>query len=92
MTELTQHEIASIVATGSKAGAHLDALGKTDLATMTQEEWLGFIEATVMAYAGEMAARHAPYAVLRSQDDPQATEFVGYSKQNGPIQSDEIPF
>jgi hypothetical protein len=70
MSELSEQEIGSIIATGPKAGAYLDAIGKTDLATLTEDEWLGFIEATVMSYADEMAARHAPYAVLRSSDDP----------------------
>lgn len=91
--ELTEREIGAIMATGDQAGAYLDHLGKTDLATMTEPEWLGFIEAVVMAYADEMASRHAPYAVLRSRDDPTATESAGYRDPvTGPIRPEEVPY
>ena len=76
--DLSKAEIAAIMATGPKAGDYLDRLGKTDLATMNEAEWLGFIEAVVIAYRDEMAVKHAPFAVLRSGDDP--------------IIDDEIPF
>lgn len=94
MTNLSDKEIASILAVGPRAGAHLEALGKTDLATMTEEEWMGFIEAVVMAYASEMAARHAPYAVLRSKDDPMVINgfHPAIQSSDAAIQSSEIPF
>lgn len=78
MTEITQTEIDAIIATSDKAGEHLDKLGKTDLATMSRDEWLGFIEVVVMSYADEMAKLHKPYAVLRGKDDP--------------IEADEVPY
>ena len=80
--DLSKAEIAAIVATGPKAGDYLDRLGKTDLATMDEAEWLGFIEAVVTSYRDEMAVTHAPFAVLRSSDDPMT----------GPIQECEVPY
>ena len=93
MTDLSDNEINAIVATGIAAGAHLDHLGKTDLAQMDEWEWMGFIEATVMAYADKMAALHAPYAVLRSTDDPMVGGYQQPpTRPTGPITSAEIPY
>ena len=78
VTEITQTEIDAIIAASDKAGEHLDKIDKTDLAKMTRDECLRFIEVVVMAYADEMTKLHKPYAVLRSGDDP--------------IIDDEVPF
>lgn len=78
MQEISSVEIDAIIATSDLAGEHLDKLGKTDLATMSRDEWLGFIEIVVMGYADQMAKRHKPYAVLRSGDDPISSEEVPY--------------
>lgn len=32
------------------AGKYLEGLGKTDLAAMTRDEWLGFLRAVIIAY------------------------------------------
>jgi hypothetical protein len=32
------------------AGQYLDALGKTDLATLTRDEWMGFLRTVIIAY------------------------------------------
>lgn len=93
MIELSDNEISAIVATGAIAGAHLDHLGKTDLAQMNEDEWMGFIEATVLAYADKMAALHAPYAVLRSTDDPMVGGYQQPpARPTGPITLAEIPY
>lgn len=97
MNDFSENEIASIIATGPRAGAYLDTLGKTDLAALTEQEWLEFIATTVMAYAEEMAKRHAPYAVLRSGHDPASDGFMGYPQPalaaaGEPIRADEVPF
>lgn len=76
MNEITNIEIDAIIATSDVAGEHLDKLGKTDLATMSRDEWLGFIEVVVMAYADQMAQRHKPFAVLRSGDDPIGADEI----------------
>lgn len=43
MTKLTDLEIAAIVETNEVIGGHLERLGKTDVATMTHEEWCDFL-------------------------------------------------
>lgn len=61
---LTQDEVDAIVKAAEGAGQHLDALGKTDLAAMTWEEWMTFIEQVCIGYAEEIKAR------LYSEDIP----------------------
>lgn len=39
---------------GTLGGAYLDSIGKTDLATLTKEEWNAFIEVVCGGYAGSM--------------------------------------
>lgn len=41
-----------------KAGEHLDSLGKTDLATMTADEWAAFIAAVCNGYCENFATHH----------------------------------
>lgn len=47
---LTDTENKAVMATGDVAGQYLDKLGKTDLATMSYEEWMDFIAATCDAF------------------------------------------
>jgi len=82
MNELSPHEIAAIEGASAKGGAFLEHVGQTDLAKLSEGDWMTFIETVAMSYADEMAMHHAPMAVLRSQDDP----FTG------PIREDEIPY
>lgn len=70
MLELTPQEITAITAASVPAGGYLESIGKTDLATMDEAEWLGFLEVVVTAYIESMAKQHQPFAVLRSEDDP----------------------
>ena len=86
MNELSPREIEAILAVSPVAGEYLEKLGKSDLATMEEGEWLGFIECTVMAYADAMGTLHAPYSVLRSTDDPLE------ARPTGPITEAECPF
>lgn len=46
---LARHEEDAIRKGGDAAGAYLDSLGKTDLASMTPEEWRRFCEALFVA-------------------------------------------
>lgn len=71
VSELTGQEIDSIIAVSPIAGAYLEGIGKTDLATLEEDEWMNFLQVVVIGYAEAMAKAHAPYAVLRSSDDPQ---------------------
>jgi hypothetical protein len=46
----TPLEIKALLRTSEVAGEHLDMIGKTDLATMTEEEWMTFLEVTVAGF------------------------------------------
>lgn len=41
---LNVDEKKAVRAVSNEVGEYLDRIGKTDLATMTEAEWLGFIE------------------------------------------------
>ena len=81
MDELSLNEIQAIEAASDAGGAFLDRLGKSDLATMSRDEWMGFVEKVALGFADAMAGLHAPHCVYRSKDDPSR-----------PIESKEIPF
>ena len=81
MNELSQNEIQAIEAASDRGGAYLDAIKKSDLATMSREEWMTFVEKVTLGFADTMAGLHTPYAVLRSKDDPMR-----------PITTDEVPY
>lgn len=48
--EWQSYEIDALYKTSDEAGAHLDRIGKTDLATMTEEEWMTFLEIIVAKF------------------------------------------
>jgi len=52
-----EHEQAAIVATSPVAGEYLDSIGKTDLALLTETEWLTLLEVIITAYQDEIARR-----------------------------------
>jgi hypothetical protein len=58
MIDPTEYEREAIAHGGVQAGEYLEALGKTDLATMTTDEWDAFVEVIVTGYVerlGEIA-------------------------------------
>lgn len=59
MDNPTKHEIAAIMATSEPAGAYLEKIGKTDLATMTQDQWMNFLEVVCTAFSDSMMAAAA---------------------------------
>lgn len=69
MVDADAHEIAAIAAAGPLAGEYLESIGKTDLATLSEAEWLTFLEVVVTAYqdalvrALEASRGHAPAGV-----------------------------
>lgn len=44
MRDPTRDEVAAMEAAGVNGGEYLESISKTDLATMTPEEWMTFIE------------------------------------------------
>jgi len=46
---------------GNVAGAYLDTLGKTDLATLEKYEWLEFCRTLIDAFGSDLAKRIASY-------------------------------
>jgi hypothetical protein len=62
--ELNVDERRAVGEVSAEVGSYLDRLGKTDLATMTEQEWLGFIGhayACVCAKVHEQWARDVPF-------------------------------
>lgn len=53
---LNPYEMTARRDAGDKAGEYLDGIGKTDLADMTEEEWLTFLK-TVIGEFGESLRR-----------------------------------
>lgn len=68
--EPTEQEINAMLAASPAGGEYLEQLGKTDMATLTEDEWMGLIEAIVVAFQDSMAASYAPHALIASKDDP----------------------
>lgn len=54
MFKLNRYENQAIEAASNKAGAYLDGLGKTDLATLTEDEWTEFLETVFVASTAEI--------------------------------------
>jgi hypothetical protein len=50
-----EHEVAAIVAASPMAGEYLESIGKTDLAVLTEAEWLTLLEVVISAYQDELA-------------------------------------
>lgn len=57
MVDPSEHEQAAIVAASPSAGEYLESIGKTDLAVLSESEWLTFIEVVVTAYQDALAQR-----------------------------------
>lgn len=52
-----EHEIAAIQAASPMAGEYLESIGKTDLAVLSDAEWLTLLEVIVTAYQDALAQR-----------------------------------
>lgn len=56
MPPLNALEIGAAAKASPAAGEYLDRIGKSDLAAMTEEEWLGFLAHAYAAVADEVRA------------------------------------
>lgn len=54
MVDPTEKEQAAIQQGGVYGGEYLDSLGKTDLATLTPEEWAQFCECIITGFVDAM--------------------------------------
>lgn len=57
MVDPDEHEIAAIAAASPMPGEYLESIGKTDLAVLTESEWLTLLEVIITAYQDELARR-----------------------------------
>ena len=73
----------SISKGGEKGGLYLDMLGKTDLATLSSEEWQDFC-----TYMVEGAFRHAMDRHIANIDGKEPRT----PRQGRPIGDNEVPF
>lgn len=64
MLNPTRHEQAAILLASDKAGEYLERLGKTDLVTLTQPEWMGLVQLIFEASTHEIGR-------LTDQESPQ---------------------
>ena len=56
MIDPSPNEREAMRAGGEAAGEYLESLGKSDLATLTVEEWLTLIEAVITGYSDRLRA------------------------------------
>ena len=52
MVDPDEHEIAAIASASPMAGKYLESIGKTDLAVLTEAEWLTLLEVVINAILG----------------------------------------
>lgn len=56
MAQIGELEAQAIMEASEEIGAHLEALGKTDIATMTYEEWCDFLAHAFSAISDRIEA------------------------------------
>lgn len=61
MVDPTENEIAAIVAAAPVLGEYVESIGKTDLAAMTEDEYMTAIEVVVTAYQDKLRTLCAPF-------------------------------
>jgi hypothetical protein len=66
MVDPDAHEIAAIADAGPLAGEYLESIGKTDLARLSEAEWLTFLEVVVTAYQDALVRRLEAERTLRA--------------------------
>lgn len=60
MIDPTDDELASMSIGGEKGGEYLDSINKSDLASLSLDEWETFIRCVVTGYIEEMQKRAKP--------------------------------
>ena len=54
MVDANEQEVAAMRAAGDMAGQYIEAVGRTDMATWSEADWRGFIEAICGAYVDSL--------------------------------------
>ncbi|WP_203072194.1 DUF6511 domain-containing protein [Falsiroseomonas ponticola] len=54
MVDPNDQEVAAMLTAGDIAGQYIDAVGRTDMATWSEQDWRGFIEAVCGAYVDSL--------------------------------------
>jgi hypothetical protein len=69
-----EQEVAAMRAAGDVAGQCIEAVGRTDMATWSEQDWRGFIEAVCGAYVDALIAQQLAVnaAVAKVQNRPPA--------------------
>ncbi|MFO0992588.1 MAG: DUF6511 domain-containing protein [Hyphomicrobiales bacterium] len=73
MIDPTPNEIAAMRHAGQLAGEYLDSIARTDLATLTTEEWHIFVDCVVTGYCEHLAdliARDAKHRAAITEGMP----------------------
>lgn len=55
--DFNQHEACSLSDAGDKAGEYLEGIGKSDLASLTREEWVTFLKTVLFGFEDAMRSR-----------------------------------
>jgi hypothetical protein len=50
MIDPSEHEVAALEAASPLAGEYLESIGKTDLATMSEDEWMTLLDVVVTGF------------------------------------------
>lgn len=70
MTDPNAVELAAMAHASDKAGEYIEALGKTDMALWSQQEWASFIEAVCGGYVDALVAKQAEAMQALSKVQP----------------------
>ncbi|MDE8347762.1 MAG: DUF6511 domain-containing protein [Acidocella sp.] len=60
MKEPNRFEVEGIMEGAAVGGEYLDAIGKSDLATLSEDEYLTFVERVIRAYEEKCMSLYSP--------------------------------
>ena len=78
MVDPNEQEVAAMRAAGDIAGQFIEAVGRTDMATWSEADWRGFIEAICGAYVDSLVEQQIAIntAVAKVQGMPFTASAV----------------
>ena len=54
MIDPTEHEVVALETASDRAGEYLESLGKSDLASLSRDEWMAFLEVVVTGWTDSL--------------------------------------